>query len=339
MIITRTPFRISFFGGGTDYPARYKEHGGIVLSTSIDKYCYITVRRLHSLFPYRYRIRYTLQEEAFSVEDIKHPSVRECISFLNFQNQRIEMQHNADLPAMTGLGSSSSFTVGLLHALYALRGTPVDKRRLALDAIHIEQNIIGENVGSQDQTAAAFGGFNRIEFGGDEEIKVFPLAISQEKLNKLQDHCFLIFTGQSRIASEIAAEQIKIIPQKTRELEMMSQMVKEASLILTSNQDRFHDFGKLLHDSWQMKKALSSKITSPLIDETYKEALGAGAWGGKLIGAGGGGFMLIFAPPEQHKTIKERLKRLSAVSFKFENSGSAVIYKQLDEESNVVNLV
>ena len=327
MIITRTPFRISFFGGGTDYPVWYKQHGGAVLSTSIDKYCYITVRHLSDLFPYRYRIRYAVQEEAQSVNEIQHISVRECVSFLNLQEKRLEMQHNADLPAMTGLGSSSSFTVGLLNALHVLCGDVATKQKLAEEAIYVEQERNKENVGSQDQTAAAFGGLNKIEFNQNGGIIVSPLSIIPEKIERLQHHCLLIFTGSSRIASVVAAEQIKNTPQKEKELHAMRQMVDEAISILMSPKDRFAEFGRLLDESWRIKQTLSSKISNSIINGMYSEAIKGGAWGGKLLGAGGGGFLLIFADPAAHPGIKKRLNEFISVPFKFEDGGSQVIYR------------
>lgn len=327
MVITRTPFRISFFGGGTDYPAWYHQYGGAVLSTSINKYCYITVRHLSDLFPYRYRIRYTRQEEVQHIHEIGHQSVRECLQFLNLHDKRLEVQHNADLPAMTGLGSSSSFTVGLLNALYALDGKEATRQQLTEQAIHVERERLKENVGSQDQTAAAFGGLNRIEFKASGEIIVSPLPIIQERIDRLEQHCMLIFTGQSRIASVIAAEQIKNIPTKEQELFTMREMVDHATDILTSSEDRFYDFGKLLNESWRIKQTLSSKITNPIINAMYEEGLKAGAWGGKLLGAGGGGFLLLFADPALHPQIKERLKEFMTVPIRFENGGTQVIYR------------
>ena len=337
MIITRTPFRISFFGGGTDYPVWYREHGGAVLSTSINKYCYITVRHLPPLFPYNYRIRYYHQEEATRVSEIQHPSVRECLKFLEFSDTPIEMQHNADLPAMIGLGSSSSFTVGFLHALYALRGTKVSKQQLAEEAIRIEQERCRENVGSQDQAIAAFGGLNKIEFRRHGEIVVSPLPIIQEKINRLAEHCMLIYTGQSRVASEIAGEQIKNTPAKNNELGLMRQMVDESIKILTSEQDRFCDFGNLLHESWQIKRTLSSKITNPIIDGIYEEARRAGAYGGKLLGAGGGGFLLLFVSPELQQNVKEHFKKFIFIPFAFEQEGTQIIYHATDGGGNIPN--
>lgn len=336
MVITRTPFRISFFGGGTDYPAHYRRHGGAVLSTTIDKYCYITVRYLAPLFPYRYRIRYTLQEEASEIADIRHPSVRACLSFLNFHDERVEIQHNADLPAMTGLGSSSAFTVGLLNALYALSEKTVEKQALAREAIHIEQERLQENVGSQDQVAAAYGGLNKIAFGGKEEIVITPIVMREERLRAVERHCMLIFTGMSRIASDVAGEQIKNTPQKERELAEMHAMVDEGVNILGAENERLADFGKLLHEGWLLKRTLSTKITNSAIDEMYETARSAGAWGGKLLGAGGGGFLLIFASPEAQRGIRERLRNFHSTSVRFEREGSQVIYRLAQETPSLV---
>jgi D-glycero-alpha-D-manno-heptose-7-phosphate kinase len=325
MIISRTPLRISFFGGGTDYPVFYEEHGGAVLSTTINKYSYVICRRLPPFFDYNYRIRYTLREETKTIAEIKHPSVRECLNFMKF-DYGIEIQHNADLPAMSGLGSSSAFTVGLLNALYALKGELITKRQLALQAIHIEQDLIKENVGSQDQTAAAFGGLNKIEFGGKRKIWVQPITLDQSKIDYLQSHLMLFFTGFPRNASEIAAAQIKNTPRKTAELEAMSEMVDAAVKVLNGHQNNYDDFGKLLHETWQLKRSLTPRITSPLIDEIYGEAREAGALGGKLLGAGGGGFMLLFARPEDQSRIKEKLGSLLYVPFNFHDLGSQIVY-------------
>lgn len=325
MIISRTPFRISFFGGGTDYPVFYKENGGAVLSTSINKYCYINLRYLPPFFDYKYRIRYTSREETQSISEIKHPSVRECLNFLNW-DRGVEIAHNADLPAMSGLGSSSAFTIGLLNALNALKGKMITKRQLALDAIHVEQDMIKENVGSQDQTIAAFGGFNKIEFGGPEKITVHPITIAQDKLVFLQSHLMLIFTGFPRNASEIAGEQIRKTPQKEKELRAMMDMVDEAINTLNGSQDKLMDFGKLLHESWKIKRSLTQHITNTSIDEIYEAGMESGAVGGKLLGAGGGGFILFFVTPELQHNVKEKLKKLLYVPFKFENLGSQIIY-------------
>ena len=326
MIISRTPLRISFFGGGTDYPAFYEEYGGAVLSTSINKYSYVICRYLPPFFDYKYRIRYTEREETTSISQIRHPSVRECLNFVNLDDRGIEIQHNADLPAMAGLGSSSAFTVGLLNSLYALKGQLTTKRQLALEAIHMEQDMIKENVGSQDQTAAAFGGFNKIEFGGKRKIWVNPITIDSDRITFLQSHLMLFFTGFPRNASEIAEEQIKRTPEKTKELKAMMEMVDEAVKVLNRNQDGYEDFGRLLDESWKLKRSLTDRITSPQIDEIYEAARGVGALGGKLLGAGGGGFMLLFTQPEIQHKVREKLSKLLYVPFQFHDLGSQIVY-------------
>jgi len=329
MVITRTPFRISFFGGGTDYPVWYKENQGTVLATTINKYCYITCRYLPPFFPHKYRIVYSKVENTKKISEIEHPSVRAVLQFMKI-NRGIAINHDGDLPARSGLGSSSSFTVGLLHAFYALKGKMPTKRQLALDAIKIEQEILKENVGSQDQALAAFGGFNLIEFGGKDYIQVRPVTISPQRLELFQSHLMLFFTGFSRTASDIAKEQVKRTPHKKNELKLMLQMLHRALDILNSNSD-LSEFGRLLDKNWQIKRSLSSKISAPHIDKIYSTALRAGAIGGKLLGAGGGGFMLIFAKPKAQPKIRRALKNLLYVPFKFESVGSQIIFYNLDE--------
>lgn len=325
MIISRTPLRISFFGGGTDYTEWLEEHDGAVLATTINKYCYITCRYLPPFFDHKYRICYSKIECAKDLEDIQHPVIREALRFLKIE-EGIEVHHDADLPARTGLGSSSTFTVGFLHALYALKGQMPDKMQLAHDAICIEQDMIKETVGCQDQTLAAFGGFNLVEFKSKENINIKPVTIDVDRINVLNDHLMLFFTGFSRMASEVAHEQIKNIPNKTKELETMQGMVYEALSALNNKEFDATGFGKMLHENWQLKKGLSCKITNPAIDEIYNNARAAGAIGGKLLGAGSGGFMLIFTSPEKQQAVKERLNKLLHVPFKFESSGSQVIF-------------
>ena len=326
MVITRTPFRISFFGGGTDYPAWYMNNGGgMAISTTIDKYCYMTARHLPPFFDHKYRIRYTRREERNSVDAIEHPSVRECMKYLNYIDH-LEMVHTSDLPAMSGLGSSSAFTVGFLHSLHGLMGQKIRRLELALQAIHVEQNLIKENVGSQDQIATAHGGLNRIVFGADG-IKVTPITLSMRKLRGLEKRLILFFTGYQRFASEIAVEQIKSIPDKTIELTAMMALARRAEKNLVAG--RVDDFGALLDEGWQIKKTLSSKITNPRIDEIYDRAKDAGAVGGKLLGAGGGGFMMFDAPPKKHPVIQTALKDFIHVPFHFEDSGSQIIYKNI----------
>jgi D-glycero-alpha-D-manno-heptose-7-phosphate kinase len=326
MIITRTPFRVSFFGGGSDYPAWYNRHGGIVLSTSIDKYCYVICRYLPPFFDYNYRIRYTKREETKTIDEIQHPSVRECLKFLDFSQKGVEIQHNSDLPAMSGLGSSSAFTVGLLHSLYALKGKMIPKRQLAADAIFVEQEKIKESVGSQDQVAAAFGGFNRISFNVRQGFEVSPVVMHDGKLADLQDHLMLFFTGFPRYASVLAAEQIKAIDANEKQLFAMMQLTDSAVSVLSSESDSIDRFGTLLHEGWLLKRSLTSQITNNIIDNAYETARSAGALGGKLLGAGGGGFMLIFARPQDKIRIKEKLKNFLHVPFRFDNLGSQIIF-------------
>jgi len=331
MIISRTPFRISFFGGGTDYPAWYKENGGAVISTTINKYCYITCRFLPPFFNYKYRIRYYQREEANQIESIKHPAVRECLLFSEL-SKGVDIVHHADLPAKAGLGSSSTFTVGLLHALSALKREMPTKRELALNAIHIEQNKIKENVGSQDQTAAAFGGLNLIEFGGPQEISVNQLIVPQSKIKILQDHLMLFFTGFSRTASEIAIEQIELIPSNKSNLSQMMKLVTEATDLLKAKTTCVDEFGQLLHEQWLLKKKMSSQITNHNIDAIYQAGINAGALGGKLLGAGGGGFMLFFVRPELQLKLKQKLSHLLYVPICFDYLGSQIIYHCHDND-------
>lgn len=325
MIITRTPFRVSFFGGGSDYPVWYEDDSrGAVLSASINKYCYITCRKLPPFFEHKSRVVWSKIESVKHVDEIQHPAVREVIKHLGISDG-LEIHHDGDLPARSGLGSSSTFTVGLLNALYALQGKMVSKHQLALEAIHVEQNLLKENVGAQDQTAAAFGGLNKIEFGGPHKIAVHPVAISAARYRELQDHCMLFFTGLARTASEVAAEQIKNTPKKKAEIGKMVAMVDEAIGILNGN-GPIEDFGRLLHETWMLKRGLSSQISSSMIDDIYNAARSAGAIGGKILGAGGGGFILFFATPELQPKIRERLKHLLHVPFRFENMGSQIIH-------------
>ncbi|KKW46711.1 MAG: kinase [Candidatus Liptonbacteria bacterium RIFCSPLOWO2_01_FULL_56_20] len=326
MIISRTPFRISFFGGGTDYPSWYGKNGGAVLSTTIDKYCYITARYYPSFHPTKHRIVWSKIELVDSGDDIAHPSVRETLKHLQIK-EGVEIHNAADLPARSGLGSSSTFTVGLLHALHALMDKPVTKMKLALDAMHIEQDLIKENVGSQDQLAASFGGLNKFTFGGASDIGVQPIVLPDRRLEALQNDLMLVFTGFSRTASEIAEEQIKNSHRKERELRTMHSMVDKAIDILRSDGD-LNDFGKLLHETWILKRGLSGKISNPQIDDIYEAARNAGAIGGKLLGAGGGGFMLLFVTPEKQARVREALKNYTFVPVKFETEGSQIIYRQ-----------
>lgn len=326
MIITRTPFRMSYFGGGTDYPAWFREHGGAVLATTIDKYCYITCRYLPPFFEHKSRVLYSKVENVKSNDLIEHPAVRGVLSYMGIK-EGVEIHHDGDLPARTGLGSSSAFVVGLINALSALKNTMPTKMELAKAAIHIEQEVLRENVGCQDQVITAFGGLQRIDFDQSGDIHVTPIVISPERLAELQAHTLLYFTGFSRIASEIVKEQLQRLPEKTSELLRMREMVDE-SIGLLLGKGSLDGFGLLLNESWGLKRSLSSKISSPAIDEIYEAAKSAGALGGKLIGAGGGGFMMLFAPPEAHPRIREKLKKFLHIPFRFDNEGSHIIYYQ-----------
>lgn len=327
MIITRTPFRISFFGGGTDYPDWYRENGGAVLATTIDKYCYISCRSLPPFFEHKHRIVYSHIENVQDIEEIKHPAVRNIFSWAKVTNG-LEIHHDGDLPARSGLGSSSSFTVGLVHALYGMHGQMVSKHRLATDAIHIEQNLIGESVGSQDQISAAYGGFNLIEFHRDNSFDVSPVMLSNARKSELHSHLMLCFTGFSRIANEIAKSKIQNFQNREMELLSIRSMVDGALEILNDKTISIEEFGGLLDRSWQFKKSLSDKVSSPEIDEIYAAARKAGAIGGKILGAGGGGFMLLFARPEKHAAIRAALSNLVHVEFNFDDSGSRVVLYQ-----------
>ncbi len=330
MIITRTPLRISFFGGGTDYPVWYREHGGAVLSTTIDKCCYITCRYLPPFFDYHTRISYSRIENVSKNEDIWHPSVRGCLQYLGIEDG-LEIHHVADLPARTGLGTSSAFTVGLLLGLYALRNQMRDKNSLTMDAIRVERDLLKETVGVQDQTSAAFGGFNRINFLPDDTIDVNRILISPERMASLESHLALYFTGFARTASEVASEQVKMTPHKVRELTEIQQLVDEAENIVRSPNISLDEFGKLLHQGWCLKRSLTSKITNSDIDEIYQAGREAGALGGKLLGAGGGGFMLFFVPPERKEELRQRLSKLLCVPFHFSAKGSQVVVYEPEE--------
>jgi D-glycero-alpha-D-manno-heptose-7-phosphate kinase len=325
MIISRTPYRISFFGGGTDYPAWYNEHGGSVISATINKYCYITARYLPPFFEYKNRIRYYKKEETQTIEEIQHPSVRETAKYLGI-NKGIEIVHSGDVPAQSGLGTSSTFTVGLLNSLHGLCNYMPTKRELALDAIHIEQNVIKESVGSQDQAAAAFGGLNKITFSKAHKFEVDPIIISKERLTELQDNLLLCFTGFARTASLIAEKQIASISQRQPELTTIMELCNEALKLLTSAGTPLSEFGKLLDKHWELKKLLSTNISNAQIDEIYERGKKAGALGGKLLGAGSGGFILFFAPKYLHNEIISSLHGKIFVPFRFDHTGSKIIY-------------
>jgi len=326
MIITRTPFRISFFGGGTDFPSWYREHGGAVLSTTIDKYCYVSLRKLPPFFDFKHKIVFFSKQEAFNeFDEIQHPAVREVYRFMKVDSGLV-MQHDADLPSHSGLGSSSAFTVGLLHALYSHRGELVTKKRLGLEAVHVEQNMIQEAVGSQDQMAAAFGGLNKISFSRGENIEITPLAISGKKQRHLQERLMLFFTGFARFAVEIEQDKIKNLNSKRKELRLLHSLVDEAVDVLNGDIAGYDAFGHLLHETWLLKRSLSSKVSSSSIDDIYSRGIDAGALGGKILGAGGGGFILFYVKPEDQDSVRAALSNLLHVPFRFDTLGTQLIY-------------
>lgn len=327
MIISRTPHRISFFGGGTDYPDYYLQYGGKVLGATIDKYCYLNVRRLPPFFSHKHRIVYSISENVNSVDEIQHPAVKAVLKYLKI-DYGVSIHHDGDIPARSGMGSSSAFTAGLLNSLYALEGKIISKEELCRQTIFIEQQIIKENVGSQDQTFAAHGGINLIEFCRNGEIVVNPVIMSQARMEELESNLMLFFTGISRYSSEIAGEQVNKTAVNAGTLHAMKDMVEKAHNIIADNNTPLTDMGLLLNETWQMKKKLSAKVSTPWIDQQYETALKAGATGGKLLGAGGGGFLLFFVPPEHQEKVKKSLNGLLHVPFKFDFNGSQIIVYQ-----------
>lgn len=334
MVITQTPFRMSFFGGGTDYEGFYNEHGGSVISTTFDKYCFVTVSHLPRFFEYTNQITYSKIERVSDVSEIEHPSAREAMKYLDIRE--IRMSYEADLPARSGLGTSSSFAVGMLNAFYALKGKHVDKMRLAKDAIYVERELCHESGGVQDQIAVSFGGLNRIDFTA-EGFMVNPIIIPRERKHQLNNNLMLFFTGFSRFSSNIAQSQEKATKDKTKELLEMLQLVDEAEKVLISKHTDLCEFGKLLDYTWKLKRGLTEKISSDSIDLLYKKAINAGAAGGKLLGAGGGGFLLFYVEKEKQPEVREALKDLLYVPFEFEEGGTRILYYKsedfcLDEE-------
>ncbi len=325
MIITKTPYRVSFFGGGTDHPSWYKKHGGSVLSTTIDKYCYVTCRYLPPFFKENNRIVYSKIELTKHANEINHPLIRESIKHAGIK-RGVEIHHHGDVPGWSGMGTSSSFTVGLLRALYALKGQMVDKKRLAYDAITVEQKRVRDVVGSQDQVAASFGGLNRIDFLPNGKINVNPIILPPKRLSDFQSHLLLFFTGIVRRSSDIEEEKVANFHQNKENLIKMAKMVDKGIKILKNGD--LNDFGKLMHEAWVLKKALSGRVSNPGIEKLYNNALNAGATGGKLLGAGGGGFFLLFVSPRKQQAVKKRMKELKfmEVPFDFENDGSQIIF-------------
>jgi len=326
MVISKTPLRISFFGGGTDYPDHVNKYGGAVLSTSINKYIYVTVNRISEISQYKYKVTYSKLEHCQFLDELIHPSVRECLRFMEIQ-EGIEIHTMSDLPAQTGLGSSSSFTVGLLNALYAYKGKTVPALKLAQDAIYVEQKLIGERVGVQDQCAAAVGGLNVFEFRTDGIIGNKPVIMPERRKRDFKNRLMLFYTGVQRFAEDVLKEQID----KTQkghiatDLSHIREMVDKGFSILTSDDD-MNIFGKLLHTAWLSKKKLSSAISNSLLDDIYNKAMNAGAMGGKLLGAGGGGFFLFYVEPDKQEAIRQALSGYQEVTFDFDSDGSKTIF-------------
>lgn len=325
MIITKTPFRMSFLGGGTDIPTFFNEHGGSVISTTFDKFCYVNVRHLAPFMPYISELAYSRIEQVNSIDEIVHPLIRESMRLLDIHE--IRLTYEGDLPARTGLGTSSSFAVGMLNAFYALKGKYARKRFLAETAIKVERDILQEHGGWQDQVAAAYGGLNRIDFK-DNQFHVRPLIIHPERKKMFNDNLMMFYTGITRFSSDIQANTFVNLGDKTRQLKEMLQLVDEAEEVLINKNVSLDEFGRLLNHTWELKRSTGAKVSSSFIDELYQKAINAGAIGGKLLGAGGGGFLIFYVDKDKQKKVKKALENLTYVPFKFEDEGSVVIHYQ-----------
>lgn len=323
MIITKTPFRMSFFGGGTDMPSFFNEHGGAVISTTFDKYCYVNVRHMPPFHPYISELVHNKFERVNSIEDIEHPLIRECMRLHDIHE--IRLTYEGDLPARTGLGTSSTFAVGMLNAFCALKGKMMSKRQLAQEAIHVERDILKEHGGWQDQVAAAYGGLNRIDFK-DGDFSVHPIVISPERKKELDDNLLLFYTGIQRFSSEIQADTFAKPVDKTQQLKDMLALVDDAEKILCDKNTSLNDFGKMLDTTWKLKRGTGAKVSNGSIDELYATAIKAGALGGKLLGAGGGGFLLFYCEKEKQGALVKAMEKLMVVPFNFENEGTQVLY-------------
>lgn len=321
MIITKTPFRMSFFGGGTDMPEFFMEHGGAVISTTFDKYCYVNVRHLPRFFDYKTELAYSQMERVESTDEIKHPAIREAMKYLDMHE--IRLTYEADLPARSGLGTSSSFAVGMLSAFYALKGKYADKKKLADDAIYLERTLCNEAGGWQDQIAASYGGLNRINFS-DEGYTVDPIIIAPERKQRLDNNLMLFFTGFTHFSAEIQSANKGT--DKTKQRKEMLSLVDEAQRILTDKSVDLDDFGRLLDVTWRLKRQTGAKVSTDSIDALYDRGIKAGALGGKLLGAGGGGFLLFYVEKDKQDKVAKALSDLMLVPFSFENGGSRVIH-------------
>jgi len=324
VIISRTPYRLSFFGGGTDHPSWYKVNESLVISTTIDKYCYVTLRNLPPFFNFNYRLRYFKKEEVNLVNQIKHPVIRECLKLFSYK-KGIDLSYIGDIPAMSGVGSSSAFTVSMVNALNTLIGNHSTKRELANSALKIEQDILKENVGSQDQISCSFGGFNIINFHKNK-FDVNPISINSNATKAIEDSVFLLFTGITRNSEKIAKSQIDNIPKSTEILKEMNQLAVQARDMVVSSNFDIKKFGKMMHYQWTLKKNLNIKSSNNLIDKIYKQGIESGAYGGKIIGAGGGGFVLFICNKKAKKKLAEIFKRYLILPIKFEYTGSQIVY-------------
>lgn len=324
MIICKTPFRISFFGGGTDFPQWYKHNSGSVISASINKFSYITARDLPNFFDFKYRLRYFQTEEVKKLNKINHPTFREIINKYHNKNKTIEIVHNADLPAMSGLGSSSSTTIGTIHALMTLNNKSVSKKSLAYKAIEIEQKILKESVGSQDQVIASYGGFNFIKFKKDNTISVKPFK-NQKNIKKIENSLLLVFTGIRRKAEKVEKDKLKNLKRTTKYYSQLNDLTLRAKKVIESDNFRLNEFGELMSEHWRIKKKLSTMVTNSNIDEIYNIGIENGAYGGKLLGAGNGGFVLFICNLSSKNKIKKKLKNYLNVPIKFETQGSRIV--------------
>lgn len=328
MVITRTPFRMSFFGGGTDLEAYFRENGGAVLSTTFDKYCYVTVRHLPRFFEYSTELSYAKTERITDIDDIQHPLIKNAMKMLDMRE--IRLTYEADLPARSGLGTSSSFAVGMLNAFYTLKEKYVDKKRLASDAIFLERVLCGEDGGWQDQIAASYGGFNKISFESTG-FSVSPVIVRPQRKQELNDNLLMFFTGFSRFSSEIQRQNNVADKSKHDQLGMMKELVDEAERIIVDDARDLNDFGKLLDETWKLKKQTGSKISTSAIDELYQKGIDAGATGGKLLGAGGGGFLIFYVKPENRDSVMKAMNSLLYIPFRFENEGTKIIHYSYED--------
>ena len=327
LVISKTPYRISFFGGGSDYKTFFERNTGSVLSATFNKYCYVTVRKMPPFFNYKNQLTYSEIERFNEPDEVEHPLVRETLKYLGING--LQISYDADLPARSGIGSSSSFAVGLLNSIYSLIGKAPDKYKLAKQAIHIERDLCAEAGGWQDQIAVAVGGLNRIDFSSTG-FDVYPLGLPQERINALNERLVLYFSGFQRFSNELALKQEQKISDNTAVLREMSSLSYEGEKILRSG--KLEDFGRLLDHGWKLKSSLSGGISNDSVDECYARALKAGALGGKLLGAGGGGFVLLYVEPENREKLKQALSGMLRVPFRFENDGTTIIHKG-DSES------